>query len=279
MSEFQVTEALDHSRLAAIARHARLWRDFLRLALVREAHFRANLVTTISVGLVSIVIGLIPVLLLFSYTSDVDGWSRADVIVLVGVHQAMTGLLAMFVAPNMMRMTEYITRGDLDLMLIRPVNTQFYVTTRWMQPAEVFNVLTGAVLIAIGIAQASSTPGPLDIGQGLLVFGAGFVLLTCIWSALAFCVFWLSSVSSITMFFYDIMQAGRYPVSFFPVAIRTILTFVVPIAFATTFPAQAITGGISWWVVAGAVAFALLAVVLTRLFWTTAVRRYSSASS
>ena len=279
MSEFQITEALDQSRSAAVARHARLWRDFLRLALVRESQYRANLITTISVGLTSIAIGLIPVLLLFSYTSDVEGWSRADVIVLVGVHQAMTGMLAMFVAPNMMRMTEYITRGDLDLMLIRPVNTQFYVTTRWMQPAEVFNVLTGAVLIAIGIAQASRTPGPLEIGQGLLVFGAGFVLLTCIWSALAFCVFWLSSVTSITMFFYDIMQAGRYPVSFFPVAIRAILIFVVPIAFATTFPAQAITGGISWWIVPVALAFATLAVILTRLFWNHAVHRYSSASS
>jgi ABC-2 type transport system permease protein len=200
-------------------------------------------------------------------------------IVLVGVHQAMTGLLAMFVAPNMMRMTEYITRGELDLMLIRPVNTQFYVTTRWMQPAELFNVLTGVVLIAIGIAQAPATPGVLDVGQGLLVFGGGFVLLTCIWSAMAFCVFWLSSVTSITSFFYDILQAGRYPVVFFPVAVRAILTFVIPLAFATTFPAQAITGGISWWIVLATVAFTLVAVILVRTFWNYAVRRYSSASS
>ncbi|MGI8404964.1 MAG: ABC transporter permease [Thermomicrobiales bacterium] len=270
---------LDRSRWASVTRHARLWRGFLSLALVREAQFRAHLVATVSVGLIQIVFALIPVLLLFSFTGEVKGWTQADVIVLVGIHQLMTGLLAMFVAPNVTRMTEYITHGDLDLLLIRPVNTQFYVTTRWMQPAEAFNILTGLLLVAFGIARAGVEPGAIDLTKGVILLGAGFILLTCAWSAMAFCAFWMSSVTSITFFFYDIMQAGRYPVVFFPNAIRALLTFVIPLAFATTFPAQAITGGISWWIVFGAVAFCLIALVLVRVFWRYAVRFYASASS
>ncbi len=270
---------LDASRWASFRRHARLWRGFLSISLVREAQFRAHLVATVSVGLIQIAISLIPVLLLFSFTKEVKGWTQADVIVLVGVHQLMVGLLAMFVAPNVTQMTEYLTRGNLDLLLIRPVNTQFYVTTRWMQPAEFFNVLTGLFLVAFGIVRADVTPGAIDLLKGIILLGAGFVLLTCAWSALSFCAFWMSSVTSITFFFHDILEAGRYPVVFFPTAIRALLTFVVPLAFATTFPAQAITGGISWWVVVGAVGFCLMAVVLVRVFWTYAVRFYSSASS
>jgi ABC-2 type transport system permease protein len=279
MMETGFDTLLDTSRWAGMTRHARLWRGFLSLALVREAQFRAHLVATVSVGVIQLAISLIPVLLLFSFTTEVKGWTRADVIVLVGIHQLITGLLAMFVAPNVTRMTEYITHGDLDLLLIRPVNTQFYVTTRWMQPAEFFNVLTGLFLVAFGIVRAGVTPGAIDLLKGIILLGAGFILLTCAWSALSFCAFWMSSVTSITFFFNDIMQAGSYPVVFFPTAIRALLTFVVPLAFATTFPAQAITGGISWWVVVGAMGFCLMAVVLVRVFWTYAVRFYSSASS
>jgi len=270
---------LDATLWASVTRHARLWRGLMSLALVREAQFRAHLVATISVGLVQIAISLIPVLLIFSFTKEVKGWTQADVIVLVGIHQLITGLLATFIAPNVTRMTEYITHGDLDLLLIRPVNTQFYVTMRWMQPAEFFNVLTGLLLVAVGIVRAGVEPGAVDMVKGIILLGSGFILLTCAWSAMAFCAFWMSSVTSITFFFYDIMQAGRYPVVFFPTAIRALLTFVVPLAFATTFPAQAITGGISWWVVVGAVGFCLMAAVLVRVFWTYAVRFYSSASS
>ena len=270
---------LDQSRWAGMLRHARLWRGFLSLALVREAQFRAHLVATVSVGVIQIAISLIPVLLLFSFTKEVKGWTQADVIVLVGIHQLMVGLLAMFIAPNVTRMTEYITHGDLDLLLIRPVNTQFYVMTRWMQPAEFFNVLTGLLLVAFGIVRAGVTPEAIDLLKGIILLGAGFVLLTCAWSALAFCAFWMSSVASITFFFYDTLEAGRYPVVFFPAAIRALLTFVIPLAFATTFPAQAITGGISWWIVLGALAFCVIALVLVRMFWRYAVRFYSSASS
>ncbi|HWV36618.1 MAG TPA: ABC-2 family transporter protein [Thermomicrobiales bacterium] len=270
---------LDASRWAGMRRHARLWRGFLSLALVREAQFRAHLLATVSVGLIQIAIALIPILLLFGFTESVRGWTRADVIVLVGMHQLVSAMLAMFIAPNMTRMTEYITHGDLDLMLVRPVNTQFYVTTRWMQPAELFNILTGLALIAFGLVHTGSAPGALDAGKSILLLVMGFVLLTCAWSALSFCAFWMSSVTSITFFFYDTLEAGRYPVIFFPTVIRMVLTFVVPLAFATTFPAQSLTGGITGWVVLGGIAFSALALGLVRAFWLRAVRLYASASS
>jgi len=279
MNESAADTALDRSSWAAIRRHARLWRGCFSLALVREAQFRAHSITTMVVGLFQVAIGLVPVLLLFSYTDEVRGWSQADVIVLLGLHQVMTGLLAMFIGPNMWRMSDYITRGELDLMLIRPVNTQFYVTTRWIRPDQAFNVVAGLVVAGVGIARTGTVPGALNIGQAAIVFLAGFVLMTCAWSSLAYCAFWMQSVNTVTMFFQDVMQAGRYPVVFFPLTVRLMFTILVPLAFATTFPAQAITGGISWWLVLGAVGFAIAGLVLVRLFWLHAVRRYSSASS
>ena len=75
------------------------------------------------------------------------------------------------------------------------------------------------------------------------------------------------------------LGAGRYPVAFFPLVVRLALTFIVPLAFATTFPAEALTHGISWWLVPGAIAFAALAVVALRAFWNVAIRQYASASS
>jgi ABC-2 type transport system permease protein len=226
-----------------------------------------------------LLIGLVPVLVLFEYTDSVHGWSQADLIVILGLQQVISGLLGMFVTRNMWEISDYITQGNLDLVLIRPVNTQFYVTTRWIRPDQLFNVLAGVVVAGIGIGRTGSMPGVEAFGQATIVLLCGFVLITCLWSAVAYCAFWMQSASSVTMFIQDVMQTGRYPVMFFPVAVRAILTFVVPVAFATTFPAQAITGGISWWLVAGAVLFATVAVAMLRLLWLYAVRFYSSASS
>ncbi len=279
MHDIATREPLDHSRWDTVVRHARLWRACFALALVRETQFRVNILTTVVIGLVQIGIGLIPILLLYSFTSEVRGWSQADVIVLLGVQGTLSGLIGMFVIRNMWAMTDYVTKGELDLLLIRPVNAQFHVATRWIRPDQAFNVATGLIVAAVGVARGDASPGALDLVQATIVFLAGFVLMTCAWTALSYLAFWTDSVATVIMFFGDVLQAGRYPVTFFPVAVRVLFTALVPLAFATTFPAQAITGGVSWWLVAGSVAFAIVAVALLRLLWNRAIRRYSSASS
>jgi ABC-2 type transport system permease protein len=57
------------------------------------------------------------------------------------------------------------------------------------------------------------------------------------------------------------------------------LTFLIPVAFATTVPAQALAGRLSLRTLAGAYALAVALLVLSRAFWRVGVRRYSSASS
>lgn len=262
-----------------VRQHARLWRACLNLALVREAQFRANLITTVVIGLAQVFAALVPVLLLFNYADSIDGWTRADAIVILGVYQLVSGLISMLLSRNMYEISDAITKGMLDVVLIRPVNAQFYLTTRWIRPDQSFNVAAGLLLIVIGLNRGNGMPQPLDIVQFLILLVTGFVLITCCWSCLAFCAFWMQSVGSMMMFFQDLLQVGRYPIGFFPLAIRMLFTAVVPLAFLTTFPAQALTGGISWWVVLVAIAFALLALDVTRRFWHFAVRRYSGASS
>lgn len=262
-----------------IRRHARLWRACFKLALVRESQFRANFATTVTIGLMQIAIGLVPVLILFNYTSEVDGWSRADAIVLLGIFQIAAGLIAMLLSRNMYEISDAITRGMLDVVLVRPVNAQFYLTTRWVRPDQSFNVFAGIAIVVVGLAQAETFPSPTHFIQSGILILAGFLLITACWSCLAYCAFWIQSVDAMMMFFQDLLQVGRYPIAFFPVTIRVFFTALVPVAFLTTFPAEALTSGISWWLVLGALGFAVFALVLTRWFWSFAVRRYSGASS
>lgn len=260
-------------------RHARLWRRFFAQAVVRETHFRAHFLTTLLVGLVQLGLGIVPTLLLFGFTAEVHGWSRAEVIALVGVFQIVTGLLATFIAPNLNRMTTYLTEGELDGVLLRPVSSQFYLTLRWINVAELTNVASGIAVLVIGLVQADLSPGPGQVVQAVVLVGIGLVLLTAVWSAMSFLAFWLQSVNPIGYVFLSLVEAGRYPLVFFPVAVRTFLTFAFPVAFATTFPVRALAGDLGWGTVAAGLGLAVVAMVLVRLVWRRGLLTYSSASS
>jgi ABC-2 type transport system permease protein len=74
-------------------------------------------------------------------------------------------------------------------------------------------------------------------------------------------------------------EAGRWPVSLYPGWLRYGLTFVVPVAFATTVPAEALTGRLTWETSVGAVVFAIVLLLVSRLFWRVGLRHYAGASA
>jgi len=259
--------------------HVAVWRQAFSQSVSRELQFRSQAMATIVVGLLSLVISLLPVLLLFTFTLEVNGWTAGQAIALVGVFQVMQSVIAAFVTPNLTRMHDYVTRGDLDQVLVRPVSSQLYVTARWFSPAELIGVVSGVIVVVVGLVRAGLTPSPLDVLFALAWLVIGLVLLTCLWSNLAYLEFWFQAADPIGDLMYDLLGAGRYPTAFFPRAAQVVLTVVVPVGVATTVPVRALTGALDLIWLPAALGGVAVALVVTRLHWTASLRKYSSASS
>jgi ABC-2 type transport system permease protein len=91
--------------------------------------------------------------------------------------------------------------------------------------------------------------------------------------------FWVTFVDPIIELFDGMYQAGRWPVSIYPGWLRVGFTVLVPLAFAVTVPASALTGRSTGWLLLGSVAFTVTLAAVTRLTWRYALRRYSGASA
>ena len=79
--------------------------------------------------------------------------------------------------------------------------------------------------------------------------------------------------------FDGLYRAGQYPVGIYPPWLRYGLTFVVPLAFAVTVPAEAVTGRLSGAAAIVAVATTAALVVFSRWLWRRGLRRYAGASA
>lgn len=270
---------LDPTPFHALKRHLRLWRRFLIQSLVRETHYRVNVLATTVVGLLQLLVALVPVFLLYSFTGDINGWSRGEVIALGGIYQVTIAILWLAVEPNMARLSDAIRQGELDLVLIRPISGLFYVMLRWIKPAEIFMILAGLGVAAAGLTRDGSTPGAGPLLRAALLMTCGVVLISCVWTAIVMLAFWFTSTSPVAMVVGDVLQAGKYPLSFYPAAIRFFLAFIFPVGFAATFPAEALTGRGGWTTVFIGIGLCVLALLLLRGWWRFAVRVYASASS
>ena len=96
----------------------------------------------------------------------------------------------------------------------------------------------GVALARLGEQRRAVARRP-RFGVALLAGGA---IVYSFWLILATLSFWFVRVENILVIFQSMYEAGRWPVSIYPGWLRFGLTFLVPVAFAITVPAEALTG-------------------------------------
>lgn len=166
----------------------------------------------------------------------------------------------------------------MDFTLLKPIDHQFLVSTREVNIFPSTNILLGLGLIGWAISGLPNITAP-DLALGAALLAAALLTVYAIWFMLATTAFWFVNVANVTELFNGVFQAGQFPITAFPSWVRVAFTFVVPVAFITTVPAEAIIGRPHAGMALGAVAIALALFAASRRFWRFAVRSYTSASS
>ncbi len=83
----------------------------------------------------------------------------------------------------------------------------------------------------------------------------------------------------LTWIFNCVFQMGRYPVGLYPGWLRLVLTWVIPVGFVTTVPAQALAGEVAPGMLWGGVGVAMGFLAAFSALFRVSLRRYASASS
>jgi ABC-2 type transport system permease protein len=251
----------------------------LRVIAMYEMQYRMNFFLQLFQSLLATATGLAVLALVYGQVDELNGWSRPELLVVLGVFTVLGGLIQAVIKPAMVQLMEEVVDGKLDYVLAKPVDAQLLVSIRAVKFWQGIDIVVGAVVMAVGAAQLRPGPGVVAVLGFLFALGLAAVILYCFLLLLATSAFWFVRVDSFVESFDGIYQAGRWPVGVYPGWLRVGLTVVVPVGFAITVPAQALTSQLGWPTLAGAAALAAGLAVATRLCWRFGVRHYDGASS
>lgn len=250
-----------------------------KLSILNELQYRVNLVAQLFQTALDLIVALGGLSIVYAQTSQLNGWTQPELITVVGVYFIIGGALNMVIQPSMARLMEDVHRGTLDFALLKPVETQILVSVRDVQIWKGVSIAAGVVLVVAGTAYSDQTP---TLKQGLTFAGllaAGLLIVYSFWLMLTTCAFWFTRVDNILALFQSVYEAGHYPVRIYPGWLQLTLTFLVPVAFAVTVPAEALLGRLTPAATLTTLLVAGLMLVTSRLFWRAGLRHYSGASS
>jgi ABC-2 type transport system permease protein len=257
----------------------RLMYHFFRVGAMNELQYRVNFFVQLLQSAVALGVGLISLGLVFSHTSDLAGWSRPELLAVMGVHIMMGGLIQSIIQPNMQRLMEDVQEGTLDFALTKPEDAQALVSVREIRIWHLVDVLLGLGVLGVAVAQLGGQVGPGEALLFAVVLLCGSLMIYSFWIMLTTISFWVVRVNEIIELFSGLYAAGRWPVGVYPGWLRGLLTFLVPVAFAVTVPAEALTGRLSAASVGLAIGLAAGLLLLARLVWRLGLRNYSGASA
>jgi ABC-2 type transport system permease protein len=254
-------------------------RTFLRVGALNELQYRVNFLLQLFQSVVALVTAVAVIALVFLYTPTLGGWTPSELLIVVGVHTLLGGVIRALIQPAMQQLMEDIRTGTLDFVLTKPADAQLLVTVRRIEIWRLVDVVVGAGVVVVGAVRSGHELGPVAVVVFLAALVLGTVLIYCLWLAITIGAFWVVRMEGLVELFNGLYQAGRWPVGLYPGWLRFAFTVLVPLAFAVTLPAEALTGraGFGWLGVAAAFTAAVVAV--TRWSWRVGVRNYAGASA
>ena len=252
---------------------------YLKVGVLNELQYRVNFFVQLFQSLIQVGTGLVVLSLVYSHTQELNGWRESELLSLLGVQILLGGVIHTFIQPNMEKLMEDVQQGTLDYALTKPEDAQLLISVRQVRFWQLVEVISGLVLLVVGLTGTRSSVGVLDGLAFVLALGLGAVLVYCFWLIVTIGAFWIVRMEHVLELFEGIYQTGRWPVGVYPGWLRYSLTFLVPVAFAVTVPAEAVTSRLHALTLLGACGFAAVLLVFTRWLWRIGLRRYSGASA
>ncbi len=262
-------------------RYLEIYWLMIRNSLIREMSFKANFILWMLVELLWFLGQVVFIEVLFQYVDRIGDWSKWEVVLLVGTHQLIGQIFQAFFYVNLANLPELVRTGKLDLMLLLPVDAQFAVSTRQFGMDNLVNACVGIGIVVFSLLKLGIAPAPHRVALYAGGVALGVAVHYSVLFALATMSFWIVRAQGLIYGYFNLFNVARYPDVVFKGAFRAVFSTAIPIIIVANVPARVLTRALDnpafgLLHLLGATLFILVA---SRLFWSFALRRYSSASS
>jgi ABC-2 type transport system permease protein len=241
--------------------------------------YRADTVINILLNLMWLGWELLSLNIIFSNTATLGGWGPGELIALLGVFRLINTLMVALIWPNTEKFNASVRDGSFDYNLLQPVNSMFLVSFSRIVVWRIWDLVLAIILIIVGINLAGDTVTPLSLLSFVFLTISGAVVIYSLWIVLIALTFWFTKFDNNVTILQALLDSGRYPATIYPFWLRAIVTFVIPIAVATTVPLQALRGDLTGLQIALFAGIGLLSFLFASQVWRFGIKRYSGASS
>lgn len=245
----------------------------------RELYYKANFFIRIATDLVWYILNLVFFQVIYMNSNGLGGWSLYDVIFFMGNVFIVDSLNMVFFYPNIMNIPGLVRSGELDNILLLPVNSRFFISLRKINISSLVNAGFGVLLVLYAGIKMNTEIHLLKIPVYLMLLANGVLLMYSILFIAATLSIYVKKSDGLITSLFDLFNLGMKPESIYGSLFRRIITYAFPLLVMVNFPVlymikTLLLLDIFWSVAVTAVLF-----LFSGWFWKTSLKKYNSATS
>ncbi|MHB9095156.1 MAG: ABC transporter permease [Eubacteriales bacterium] len=264
----------------SVTRHLYIFFYYTAQYIKTKMAYRADFFIYVFSDLLLQSVNLIFILVVFTKVPAIKGWTRDQVLFIYGFFLIPFAVYSGFLNHLFDVPEKYVLEGELDRILVRPLNAWYQVVVETMNPELLVGAPAGvAIMIYSGRAMGLVWTWwdiPLAI---VLIFGATMIYAG-VYTFLASLGFWTEGNIGLMPMVYNLSNYGRYPMTVYRGPVRFILTWVLPFAFVGFYPSTLLMHryDFAWYALLTPV-IGIISFTIAYRVWVAGIRRYRGTGS
>ncbi len=255
-----------------------LYRAFFKASLMADLEYRANLLIRFVTDIFWYAAQILTFETIFRHTDKIGSWNIEQTRVFLGVLFVVDAFYMILFRENLDKMSDRVRKGELDLLLAKPVNSQFMLSCQRINTAIFGNLILGTSWLIYSL-QGLPDFNWLRLLWLLCLAPAGLLSLYALRFAFCSTAIIFTRSENLQYLFYQIYRLGMRPDSIYQPWLKLALLTVLPMAVIASVPSQALMEPPNFGLFAWVILWSLGLLYLSNLFWRFCLKHYSSASS
>ena len=184
-----------------------------------------------------------------------------------------------FLGGNTFNLNNMVIKGDLDLVLIKPVNPQFFMSFRYVLS---YSVVSFIILIILLLKLTINFHGSFIFIYYIIFsisFLFGIIIFYCIEFMISCLVFWYKNFSVGGWLSSEMTKYSRRPDSIYSGWFRKVVFTFFPMAMVSSVPARVLIFGPDFKLLILQFIIVCIFLLGTKIIWERGLKLYESASS
>tara|TARA_Y100000590_G_scaffold453942_1_gene599887 strand:- start:2529 stop:3332 length:804 start_codon:yes stop_codon:yes gene_type:complete len=263
-----------------VNRYIKVWFAFFRNTLSRDMEYKMNFIFEIFIDAVYYGALFFFFHIIFQFTDSLGDFNQDAVIIFLITLYISDLVYVFFLGGNVFEVNNKVKSGDLDYILLKPINAQFFISCRYVMTNALISL---TILIFLLIRLTYIYHGNQFLFYNFIFYIFSIILGVFIFYSVEFIIsclaFWFRNFSYAGWLASELTKYSRRPDSIYKSWLRKSLFTVFPMAMICSVPSRMLIFGPDVRLILLQFFIAIVFLVLTTIVWKKGLYRYESASS